>query len=187
MKKPVVCVHGPQGSGKTYLIKAISNDILTNYSSIPEYINIKSTFTPIANSVQKHFSHMGYELTEAQQKKLLLAISTFGEMEVDTKIWTNRWIAEASLFPNDVVLVDDIRTEFNLEGLLSLDRPVILFRLNVPENIRRERLGDKWRSNGGYTEMLLEKPDSLPNTFTWVDLDENWTMDIIRQSLEKYL
>ncbi len=186
MKRPVVGIHGLQGSGKTYLLKKIMEEL--NFGFIrTSYINIKGTFSPIVETVHQEFLKMGYNLDEAQMKKLILAISTYGEMNVDTRIWTKKWISDISYYPDNVVLLDDVRTTFNLDGLLSLDRPVVLFKLDVSEEIRRERLGNNWRDNGGYTEQLLEKPENLPENFTWIDLKEDWSLKEVIKAVEAYL
>lgn len=183
--KPVICIHGLQGSGKSYLINYIKNDILKNIDT--KEINIKSTFIPLVNMICKFYESMGRKLTEAQCKKLMLNESTYGEMVVDKNIWTDEWKKSISLFPHSIILVDDIRTTFNLDGLLSLNRPVILFKLDVSEDIRRYRLGDKWRDNGGYTEELLKKPEELPENFKWIELGSDWKKGDIVSIMESCL
>lgn len=183
--KPIICIHGLQGSGKTYLIKTIKDTILGTNSS--RYINIKSTFMPLVDMVKNYYELMGYTLSEAQRKKLMLAQSTYGETCIDEDIWTKKWIDNINEHPEDIILVDDIRTEYNLKGLLSMTRPIILFKLDVSEGIRRERLGDKWRDNGGYTEQLLSRPKVLPPNFDWIELNEEWGISIIKNALGKYI
>lgn len=187
MKKPLICIHGLQGSGKTYLTKKIEELILEPKEIIPKYVNIKSTFMPIVDMVQDYYAELGYPLDEAQRKQLMLAQSTYGEMYIDTKIWTKIWTTKTNKYPSDVILVDDIRTEYNLNGLLALDRPVVLFKLDVSEEVRKSRLGDKWRNNGGYTEKLLTRPEELPSEFEWIELKESWDMEVVQKAIGKYL
>lgn len=180
--KPIICVHALQQAGKTYLIDKIET-ILSVNSIESKRINIKSTFSPIVDMVKEYYSTLGYDLNEAQTKKLMLSQSTYGEMFVDENIWTNIWLKKVNSYP-DVVLMDDCRTAYNLKGLLSLNRPVILFKLDVSEETRRKRAGDNWRDNGGYTEQLLNKPDTFPDSFKWYDLEENWDLRKIVNILE---
>lgn len=183
---PVIGIHGLQGSGKTYLTNIISTMILKPNES--ELLNIKSSFMPIVEDVVRGYKEIGYELDAAQMKQLCLSVSTFGEIYVDDMIWTNEWVRKVSC-KHKWIINDGIRTNFNLMGLNSLSeiRPVIIFKLDVPESVRRSRLGNKYRENGGYTEVLLEKPEKLPENFTWVELTEDWTINDIKDAMRKYL
>jgi hypothetical protein len=144
---------------------------------------------PIANLLVEQYKGMGYELNESQKKQLLLSVSTYGELYVDDMIWTKEWVKSVNSHQNNWVITDDIRTEYNIRGLLTLaeTRPVIVFKLDVSEGIRRSRLGSKYRENGGYTERLLEKPEILKPNFKWVDLSEEWTIPDIKNILKEYL
>lgn len=185
-EKPIIAIHGLQGSGKTYLVNTIITMLLPSTEKY-KYINIKSTFMALADLLTDQYKSMGYELNEAQRKQLLLGVSTFGEQHVDEMIWTKAWVRAASL-TGDIVVVDDIRTEFNIRGLREISeiRPVILFKLDVPEEIRRRRLGPKWRDNGGYTEVLMKRPSDLPKNFQWIELTEDWTLSDIKKHLGEF-
>ncbi len=185
---PVLGITGLQGSGKTYLTTAISNMILSPNHKI-KTTNIKSTFSSIADSIAIQYKEMGYDLNEAQRKQLLLSVSTYGELHVDEMIWTNQWIKGVLASPDDWVITDDIRTEYNVSGLIMLaeTRPVIVFQLDVSEGVRRSRLGNKYRENGGYTERLLEAPEQMPGSMKWVKLTEDWNLSDIKNAMKEYL
>lgn len=182
--KPVIAIHGLQGSGKTYLVNTITSMIIPN-GTVAKPINIKGTFQPIAKMVTDYYKSIGYELNEGQMKQLLLSISTYGEKHVDEMIWTKTWVNSVSMNPDVYVLTDDIRTQFNIRGLRQLAeiRKVVLFSLDVPEDIRRRRLGNKWRDNGGYTEVLMDRPSDLPENFHWVNLNEDWTITEVKKHI----
>jgi thymidylate kinase len=184
---PVIGIHGLQGSGKTYLTTIISNMILSPNHKI-KMTNIKSTFMPIADVITHQYKEMGYELNESQRKQLLLSVSTFGELYVNEMIWTKEWVKAVNASPDSWIITDDIRTGYNITGLLELakTRPVIVFRLDVPECVRRSRLGNKYRENGGYTEKLLEAPAPTKN-LKWVNLSEDWTLTDIKNAMKEYV
>jgi hypothetical protein len=186
--KPLIGIHGLQGSGKTYLTTTILNMILPP-SQKTKTTNIKGTFTPIADAVVHKYKEMGYDLNEAQRKQLLLSVSTYGELFVDEMIWTNEWVKSVLESPESWVITDDIRTEYNIRGLVSIaeSRPVIVFRLDVSESVRRQRLGNKYRENGGYTEKLLESPSNMPANMKWVNLAEDWTLLDIKNAMKEYI
>lgn len=186
--KPVIGIHGLQGSGKTYLTNTISNLILIPNHNV-RTTNIKSTFMPIAESISRQYEDMGYKLNESQKKQLLLSVSTYGELYVNDMIWTNEWVKTINASPDSWIVTDDIRTEFNINGLFSISkiRPVIVFKLIVSEGIRRIRLGNKYRENGGYTEKLLDCPYNKPENFKWVELNEDWTLSEIKNAIKEYL
>lgn len=183
--KPVIAIHGLQGSGKTFLYNHLSQ-VLSDQPH--KLINIKSTFAPVVDAAVDAFSRLGYDLDVALLKQLQLRLSTFGEHYLSESIWTDIFVRNVSEF-DGWAIADDIRTRFNIKGLrtIALTRPVILFTLDVPEETRRKRLGSAYRENGSYTERLVEKPANLPDNFAWVDLGENWSPETINQALKDYL
>lgn len=181
--KPVIGIHGLQGSGKTYLFNQLTEALLTDQDF--KLINIKGTFAPVVDAARKAYEDMGYQLETPAFKQLQLRLSTFGEQFLSENIWTDRFVHDVSQYEGWAI-ADDIRTQYNIDGLreIAKGRPVVLFALDVPEAIRRARLGAAFRENGSYTEKLLERPFNLPKNFRWVTLDENWTLNQINYTLK---
>ena len=180
--KPIIAVHGLQGSGKTFLINTIKKYVLHSQSHLCVDINIKASFAKLVNANVEVYKSMGIKLNDKQMKQLLLSVSTFGETQIDKNIWTDEYIRNVGCW-NGYIFTDDIRTDFNIDGLIKISeiRPVVLFKLDVSESVRRDRLGDKYRENAGYTEVLKVKPSNLPSNFTWVELGEDWSLCDIKK------
>ena len=44
-----------------------------------------------------------------------------------------------------------------------------------------------WRDNGGYTEVLQPKPQSLNGNFRWVEIDTSQTQEKVQGEILKHL
>lgn len=183
--KPVIALHGPCGSGKSFLAETINKTILLKEEVA--FLNIKDMFLHLAKHLALDFENMGYPFSEADMKHMCLLLGRFGEERLHKDIWTTQWVRKASQL-DSWIINDGIRTEMNLEGLIKLantGRPVIFFKLNTSESVRRARLGPKYRENDVFTS--LEKPASLPSSFKWVELHEDWNISDIKGVFEEYL
>jgi len=182
--KPVIAIYGPCGSGKSYLLKKISESYLLNEKV--HTINIKDMFISIADKVGADFDKMGYPLNEADIKHLCLLLGRFGEERLSPMIWTDQWV-EHTKTVSDWIVNDGIRTTMNFEGLYKVaeTRPVILFKLNVSESVRRCRLGPKFRENDVFDNV--NRPSQLPDNFKWVELGEGWDLSDLKDVFKEYL
>lgn len=187
-KNAVVAFHGQQGSGKTALTKYVES--LATKLEVFRY-GIKSTFSKYATDICED---LGLETSGAdllRYKQLQLAISTWGETQVNKMIWTDKYVKEVASAFNQLVITDDIRTEMNVSGLLQLaeaGREVYLFALRCPEEVRRARCS-AWRPEGGYTEQPLQKPtQALPPNFHWIEVDTSLSLghsqDVVHTALQ---
>lgn len=143
-QQPVIAFCGPQGSGKTTLAEHVIN----KYGA--KKVNIKQGFLPLVQAVKDGLQ--GIQFSEEANKQLMLAISTTIETYVDPNIWSQLFLRRA-LVEEALIVVDDIRTQANVEALsvLSSVRPVYIFILEASEKVRKGRT--IWRPNGGYTEQ----------------------------------
>jgi len=185
--KPVIALHGPCGSGKSFLAETINKTILLKEEVA--FLNIKDMFLHLAKHLALDFDNMGYPLSEADMKHLCLLIGKFGEERLHKDIWTTQWVNKVSQLGDVWVINDGIRTEMNLEGLIKIakaGRPVIFFKLNASESVRRARLGPKYRENDVFTS-LEKSAHKLPPQFNWVELHEDWNISDIKGIFEEYL
>lgn len=181
MKKLIV-LHGLQGSGKSTYSAALFDKFDKKYTTT--FINFKHSFDKMGDTLIKQIqaeikfasdlSHI--EFTERHTKQAYLAISTYGEQIVDKNLWSFIYLAKLRRSLAEVVFTDDCRVKQNIDTLMKFaeENPkteVYLFKLSASEEIRKKRCGDTWRDNGGYTEMLQDKPENLPKNFKWIEVD----------------
>jgi dephospho-CoA kinase len=185
----IVALMGEQGSGKSKCREYLEG-------LYPSAVNfgIKSTFT---GDMQAAYDAVANDYPERRGSKQALSAfkefqkfySTWAETRWNMDHWSNKFKEQVNTKYSCVpVLMDDCRTEMNLKVLMEVakTRPVVVFRLNAPEEIRKQRVS-VWREPNDYTEVLLERPKSLPLEMHWFEIDTSKsfedTCDAIKKSL----
>lgn len=171
-RNTVIGFHGQQGSGKSKLA-TFTASLLEQHSYFVGLCGIKGTFSHYAEQIASDLNMDWGGRDLLAFKELQKAISCSVEMHYKRTAWSDLFrdkILRRSV--NQTLLADDIRTVMNLDALVQIaeHRPVVLFRLLASEEVRRKRCS-AFRENAGYTEELLDKPQSLPPTFSWRDIN----------------
>lgn len=179
----IIAIHGTQGAGKSSIC-----DLLKGRNPNYTCIAIKDSFIQYANHIIDDLQKKtGTIATVEAHKQLSLAISTWGETYYDEQVWSTMTYDKIKSLASGDCILDGVRTKMNLDMLIQLSnegQKVIFLRLLASEETRRKRVS-AWRENGGYTEVLLEKPKVRPVNFYWHDINtENQKCVVEKQILE---
>src|SRR5271166_1477067 len=89
MKRHLICFTGGQGSGKSTQLTVLQKLLNPGYHVTK--FGIKNTFAPYADEIINALKGR-YKVSPLAMKKLYLAISTWGETEVNRDIWSNEYL-----------------------------------------------------------------------------------------------
>ena len=180
----IIALHGLQGSAKS----TISDYLKQKH---PEYF-----FLAVKDSFVKYVDYIINDLIQINNidssiefhKSLSLAISTTCEEYYHKDVWSNMTY-DMIIAKSGHCVVDGVRTKMNLNMLQRFadsGEQVYFLKLVASEEVRKQRVS-VWRDNGGYTEVLLEKPDDLLPNFHWVEINTELSKEQVFAAVEEAL
>ena len=137
-----IAVSGKMGAGKTTLAQHF----------VDKYGFKRTAFAKALKDYAIDIFMLSEEDVFGKKKRALL--QDFGQKmrEIDELVWINQLLADVE--GNEKVVVDDVRYENEYSAMIK--EGYLMIRINAPEKLRKERLGDKFQNADHESETSLD-------------------------------
>ena len=162
MRKSAILLGGPQGSGKTTAAETIAQILMINNWHV-EVIKFADPMYSLGNAFEKMLAPIvGREPNILENAAVLQDIGDIGRIRYGERVWID--VAKARAIPmvergaegniDTCIIFEDVRKigELKLAKELEADGfKTISMYFDAPEEVRKARLGPKYRSNTSHS------------------------------------